>query len=129
MTYIDGFVIVVKKGKLDDYRKMAQWGKGMWMKHGALEYFECVGDDLNPSMGGMKMLGFSKMSKAKPGEKVVFSFIVYKNKKHRDDVNKKVMAEMSSENHQEKWKDKPMPFDMKNMAWGGFKAIVEGRKR
>ncbi len=104
---------------------MAAEGARMWMKAGALQYFECVGDDLNiKPMGGMKALSFPKMAKAKKGETVFFSFIIYKSRAHRDAVNKRVMAEMERQysNH----KDMPaMPFDMKRMAYGGFKAIVE----
>lgn len=91
-------------------------------KHGALEYFECVGDDLNPKMPGMQIARFTTLSKAKRGETVVFSFIVYKSKAHRDAVNKKVMKEMG-----ETMNDHPqkMPFEMKRMAFGGFKTIVQ----
>lgn len=122
--YVDGFVLVVPKKKLAEYRKMAQWGKKLWMKHGALDYKECVGDDLKPkSMGGPKPLSFVKMAKAKSGEAVWFSFIVYKSKKHRDAVNAKVMKDPVMSDP--KWKDTPMPFDMKRMASGGFKVVVD----
>src|SRR3989344_2618008 len=119
--YVDGFVIVVKKGKLNEYKKMAEIGAREWKKHGALEYFECVGDDLNPDMKGMKALMFPKMTKQKKGESIIFSFIVYKSKKHRDTVNKKVMNEMDKAMVQ--FKNMIMPFDMKKMAYGGFKTI------
>ena len=103
---------------------MAQEGKEIWMKHGALSYFECMGDDLKTKdMGGGKALEFTKLTKAKPNETVWFSFVVYKSKKHRDEVNKKVMDEMN-----EKYKDAKdfvMPFDTKKMAYGGFKVEVE----
>jgi|SRR3990167_5404859 len=126
--YVDGFVLVVPKNKTEEYKTMAKEGRDMWMKHGALEYFECKGDDLKPQeMGGMKTLAFTKMAKAKSNETVWFSFIVYKSKKHRDEVNKKVMDSMN-----EKYKDQkdfPMPFDMKRMAYGGFEVVVEGRRR
>lgn len=122
--YVDGFVLVVPKKKLAEYRKMAQWGKKLWMKYGALDYKECMGDDLKPkSMGGPKPLSFVKMAKAKSGEAVWFSFIVYKSKKHRDAVNAKVMKDPAM--NDPKWKDKPMPFDMKRMASGGFKVVVD----
>jgi uncharacterized protein YbaA (DUF1428 family) len=121
--YVDGFVFVVPKKNLAVYRKMAQLGKKVWMKHGALDYKECVGDDLRPNaMGGMKPLSFSKMAKTKSGETVWFSFIVYASKKHRDQVNTKVMKDPIM--NDPKWKDKPMPFDMKRFAYGGFKVIV-----
>ena len=120
MTYVDGFVIPVPKKKLNAYKKMAQLGKKVWMEYGALGYFECVGDDLNIKHGA----SFSKTVKTRPGETVLFSFIIYKSKAHRNTVNKKVMsdARMSSE----LWKDKPMPFDVKRMVFGGFKTFVQG---
>jgi uncharacterized protein YbaA (DUF1428 family) len=122
--YVDGFVLVVPKKKLAEYRKMAELGKKMWMKYGALDYKECVGDDLKTkAMGGMNPLSFLKMAKAKSDETVWFSFIVYKSKKHRDAVNAKVMKDPAM--NDPKWKDKPMPFDMKKMAYGGFKVIVD----
>lgn len=125
MSYVDGFVIPIKKKNLKAYKKMAQEGAKLWKKHGALEYFECVGDDLNPKMGDekMKITTFPKLAKLKRDETVWFSFIVFKSKAHRDRVNAKVMKDpsMSPEN----FKDQPMPFDVKRMAYGGFKAIVE----
>jgi len=121
--YVDGFVIPVPKKQLATYRKMAEMGGKMWKKYGALEYFECVGEDLNPKMGGMKFVKFPQLAKAKPGETVVFSFIVYKSRAHRDAVNAKVMKDPAMNDPQ--WKDKLMPFDPKRMAYGGFKAIVE----
>ncbi len=122
--YLDGFVLVVPKKKLAEYRKMAELGKKVWMKHGALDYKECVGDDLRPkAMGGMKPLSFRDMAKAKSGETVWFSFIVYKSKLHRDAVNAKVMKDPIM--NDPKWKDKPMPFDMKRMAVGGFRVVVD----
>ena len=120
--YVDGFVLVVSKAKLPAYKKMALIGKKVWMKHGALDYKECVGDDLKPDMGGMKVLTFPQLTKLKKGELVVFSYIVYKSRKHRDQVNAKVMKD--SMMNEEKWKDKPMPFDMKRMSYGGFKVLV-----
>lgn len=122
-NYVDGFVIVVSKKNVKLYRQMAQWGKTLWLKHGAVDYKECMGDDLDPkSMGGPKHLSFTKMAKVKPGETVWFSFVTYKSKKHRDQVNAKVMKDPIM--NDPKWKDKPMPFDMKRMAYGGFKVIV-----
>ena len=117
MSYVDGFVIPVPKKNMKAYRKMAEMGKKIWMKHGAVSYFECVGDDLNPKFG----LPFPKIVKPKPGETVVFSFIVYKSKAHRNQVNAKVMKDPSM-----KEPPKEMPFDFKRMCYGGFKAIVEG---
>ena len=121
--YVDGFVLVVAKKNINAYKKMAQMGGKLWKKYGALEYLECVGDDLNPSMGGMKLLTFSKMAKTKPSETVVFSFIVYKSRQHRDQVNAKVMKDPYM--NDPKNKNMPMPFDIKRMAYGGFKTIVE----
>jgi uncharacterized protein YbaA (DUF1428 family) len=122
--YVDGFVLVVPKDKIIEYQKMAEGGKEIWMKHGALEYMECMGDELKPQeMGGMKPLAFTELAKAKPDETVWFSFIVYKSKKHRDEVNAKVMEEM---NKQAEKYNVPMPFDMKRMAYGGFEVKVEG---
>ena len=123
--YVDGFVFVVPKAKVSEYKKMANEGKSAWMKHGALLYYECKGEDLKTkAMGGMPAaVSFTKLAKAKPSETVWFSFIVYKSKKHRDEVNKKVMDEMN-----EKYKDVKdfsMPFDMKRFATGGFEAVIE----
>ncbi|MEK7612279.1 MAG: DUF1428 domain-containing protein [Patescibacteria group bacterium] len=123
--YVDGFVFVVSKKKLGEYIKMAQWGKELWMKHGALDYKECVGDDLQiKAMGGVKPLSFSKMAQAKAGETVCFSFIVFKSKQHRDSVNAKVMKDPVM--NDPKYKDMPMPFDMRRMAYGGFQVMVDG---
>lgn len=124
MKYVDGFVLVVPKKNLAKYKKMAEDGGKMWMKHGALQYIECVGEDLTPKMGGeeMKILTFPKMTKIKPSETVVFSYIVYKSRKHRDEVNAKVMNDPSM--NDPKNKNQKMPFDMKKMAYGGFQVIV-----
>jgi uncharacterized protein YbaA (DUF1428 family) len=123
MKYIDGFVIPIKKKDIEAYKKMAEWGAKTWKKYGALEYFECVGDDLRvkKNMG----LGFVKLAKLKKNETVVFSWVVYKSRAHRDEVNKKVMKEMNSKENEEKFKDMPMPFDMKRFSVGGFQVIVE----
>ena len=115
MSYIDGFVIPVAKTKVAAYRKMATLGKKIWMKHGALQYIEAVGDDLDVKWG----LPFPKGIKVKKGETVFFSFIVYKNKAHRDKVNAAVMSDPAM-----KSPPKDMPFDMNRMMFGGFKAVV-----
>lgn len=123
--YIDGFVLVVPKDKVQEYTKMASEGRDMWMKHGALEYYECKGDDLEPKeMGDMKQLAFTEMAKASADETVWFSFIVFESRQHRDEVNAKVMTEMN-EKYQDA-KDFSMPFDIKRMAYGGFSVEVEG---
>ncbi len=118
--YVDGFVIPIKKKDIAAYRKMAAWGAKTWKKYGALEYFECVGDDLKMKKG-MGGLGFIKLAKLKPDETVVFSWIVYKSRAHRDQVNKKVMSDPSMN----EFDASTMPFDMKRFATGGFKVIVE----
>jgi uncharacterized protein YbaA (DUF1428 family) len=117
--YVDGFVLVVPKNKTAAYRKMAQGGRTMWMKFGALDYKECI---LNQAKTQHPILTFPKLAKVKKGETVWFSYITYTSRAHRDQVNKKVMALMSKE--AKKYKDIPMPFDLKRMAYGGFKVIV-----
>jgi uncharacterized protein YbaA (DUF1428 family) len=122
---VDGFVLVVPKDKIEDYQKMAKGASEMWMNYGALEYMECVGDDLDPKeMDNIKSLAFTELAKAKPDETVWFSFIVYESKKQRDEINAKVMEEMNKQ--AEEYKDFPMPFDVKRMAIGGFDVKVEG---
>lgn len=123
--YIDGFVLVVPKGKEAEYEEMAKMGRDSWMKHGALQYFECRGDDLKPQeMGDQKSRAFKEMAGANDEENVWFSFIVFESKEHRDAVNKKVMEEMD-ESYQDQ-ADFEMPNDMKKMAYGGFEAVIEG---
>lgn len=125
MVYVDGFVFVLKKSKIPAYKKMASDAGKVWKKFGAIDYVECIGQDLNPKSPdpSAKPLYFTKLTKTKPGETVGFSFITYKNKAHRDSVNKKVMKYMS-----EKYKDakyEEMPFDMSKMSYGGFSSIVD----
>lgn len=123
--YVDGFVLVVPKNKVEEYKKMAEIGRDTWMKCGALEYYECRGDDLIPQeMGGEKARGFTEMTAATSSDTVWFSYIVFKSKKHRDEVNAKVMEEMDKQ--MEGQKDMSMPFDLKQMAYGGFQVEVEG---
>ena len=123
--YVDGFVLVVPEGKADEYKKMAEFGRDSWMKHGALEYYECRGDDFIPQeMGGEKARAFTEMTGATSGDTVWFSFIVFESKEHRDAVNAKVMEEMSKQ--MEGHENMSMPFDMKQMAYGGFQVEVEG---
>jgi uncharacterized protein YbaA (DUF1428 family) len=123
--YVDGFVLVVPKGKEADYQKMAEMGRDSWMKHGAVQYFECRGEDLKQQeMGDQKSRAFKEMAGANDEENVWFSFVVFNSKEHRDEVNKKVMEEMS-----ESFKDQgvfEMPNDMTKMAYGGFEVAVEG---
>jgi len=121
--YVDGFVLVVPKGKEAEYQKMAEMGRDSWMKHGALQYFECRGDDLKQQeMGDLKSRAFPEMADAGGDDNVWFSFIVFDSKEHRDEVNKKVMDEMSEMD----LGDFDMPNDMKKMAYGGFEVAVEG---
>jgi uncharacterized protein YbaA (DUF1428 family) len=119
MVYVDGYVIPVPKKNLGAYRRMAQKAGKVWKKYGAVEYFEGVGDDMSSKWAGIK---FPQTVRAKPGESVVFSFIVFKSKSQRNSVNSKVMKEMMSD---PKMKDMPMPFDMKRMSYGGFKSLVK----
>lgn len=123
--YVDGFVLVVPKGKEDEYQKMAEQGRDSWMKHGALQYFECKGDDLKQQeMGDQKSRAFAEMAGANNDENVWFSFIIFESKEHRDEVNKKVMAEMDAAYAEQA--NFEMPNDMKKMAYGGFNVAVEG---
>lgn len=116
--YVDGYVLVVPKKNLKAYKIMATDAGRIWKKYGALDYKECVGDDLKTK----HFVPFPRLVKLKPNETVVFSYIVFKSKAHRDSVNKKVMKDPFMDD--QKYKDKPMPFDMKRMAYGGFKTIV-----
>lgn len=118
MKYVDGFLLPILKKNLPAYRRMAQSGGKIWLEHGALEFRECAGDDLNVTMG----TSFPKTIKLKPGETVVFSWIVYKSRAHRNSVVKKVMKD---ERLAKMMEGKSMPFDVKRMAYGGFKIIVE----
>lgn len=123
--YVDGFVLVVPNDKTEEYKKMAEEGRDMWMKLGALEYYECRGDDMTPQdMGGVKSRAFPEMTDAKSGETVWFSFIVFESKEHRDLVNAKMIEEMTKE--MEGKEDFSMPFEAKRMAYGGFQVEVEG---
>ena len=115
MPYVDGYVLPVPRKNLKAYVRMARIGESVWRKHGALDYKECVGEDLKPKWG----LPFSRVVKLKPGETVVFSYVVFKSRAHRDRVNARVMKEMA------KMGGPPdMPFDVKRMVYGGFKVLV-----
>jgi uncharacterized protein YbaA (DUF1428 family) len=123
--YVDGFVLVVPKGKEADYQKMAEDGRDSWMRHGALQYFECRGEDLRPQeMGDEKSRTFAEIAGASEDENVWFSFIVFESRQHRDAVNAKVMQEMG-ETYSE-MSDFVMPVDATRMAYGGFEAVIEG---
>jgi uncharacterized protein YbaA (DUF1428 family) len=123
MRYVDGFLIVVPADKLDEYRAMAEEGRDAWMKHGALDYKECVGDDLNPQMGEMEWLPFPRLTKLADDERLIFAFIVFKSRAHRDEVNAKVMSDPAMS--PEVMKEKPMPFEMKRFSYGGFEVLVD----
>lgn len=116
--YVDGFVLVVPKKRLAEYKKMASAAKKIWIEYGALDYRECAGEDMNVKIG----LPFHKLTKAKPSEAVIFAWITYKSKKHRVAVNKKVMADKRIEKMCDP--DNP-PFDMKRFSYGGFQTLVK----
>jgi uncharacterized protein YbaA (DUF1428 family) len=114
--YVDGYVLPVPKKNLDAYRRMARKAGKIWREYGALEVHECVADDVKPG----KVTSFPQSVKLKKGETVVFSWIVYKSRKHRDQVNAKVMKDPRLA----KMRPDSMPFDGMRMFWGGFKPIV-----
>ena len=122
--YVDGFVFPVPKKNTKAYKKMARGASVVWKKFGALEYFECVGNDLTPkAVPGMpKQRSFKEMAKARGGDAVWFSFIVFKSRAHRDEVNKKVMDYFGKKYADQK--DMSMPFDVRKMAYGGFTAEI-----
>ena len=117
MSYVDAFVIPVPKKKIAAYRKMAEFGCKLWMEHGAIDYKECVGNDLKAPWA----MSFPKGIRSKSNETVVFSWIRYKSKAHRDAVNKKVMKDKRMEAFMD---PKKLPFDPSRMLYGGFKVIV-----
>lgn len=119
MRYVDGFVLPVPEENIPVYRSIAQKAGKIWKEHGALQYVEAVGDDLENNWG----VAFPKVIKLKPGEVPLFSFIVYKSRADRDKVNAKVMADPRMKKMMEG--DKPMPFEVKRMAYGGFKVLVD----
>jgi uncharacterized protein YbaA (DUF1428 family) len=116
-NYVDGFVLPVPTKNLAAYRRMAQKASKIWKEHGALEYRECAGDDLDVKFGTPFLRGI----KTKPGETIVFAYIVYKSRAHRDRVNAKVMADPRIAGMCDPTE---MPFDCKRMLYGGFKTIV-----
>jgi uncharacterized protein YbaA (DUF1428 family) len=118
MAYVDGFVLPVPRRKLQAYRRMAQRAGKVWREHGALEFRECVADDVKPG----KRTSFPRSVKLKRGETVFFSYIVYKSRKDRDRVNARVMKDPRITGIDMK----DMPFDAKRMIYGGFKVLVDG---
>ena len=118
MHYFDGFVVPVPKKKLDAYRRMAKTASKVWREHGALEYVECIADDVKPG----KVTSFPQSVKLKPGETVIFAYVVYKSRAQRDRVMAKVMKDPRLADMMD---PKKMPFDAKRMFWGGFKGLIE----
>jgi uncharacterized protein YbaA (DUF1428 family) len=116
-SYVDGFVLPIPKRNMSAYRRMARKAGKVWREHGALDYVECIADDVKPG----KHTSFPQSVKLKPGEAVWFSYIVYKSRRHRDSVLKKVMADARLAKMMD---PKTMPFDGKRMFWGGFKVMV-----
>jgi uncharacterized protein YbaA (DUF1428 family) len=117
-NYVDGFVLPVPKRNADAYRRMARKAGKIWREHGALAYAECVADDVKPG----KYTSFPQSVKLKPGEVVWFAWIVFKSRRHRDQVNAKVMKDPRLADSMD---PKAMPFDAKRMIYGGFKVAVE----
>jgi uncharacterized protein YbaA (DUF1428 family) len=118
MSYVDGFVLPLPKKNVQAYRSMSKKAGKLWKEHGALEYIECIADDVKPG----KVTSFPQSVKLKPNETVVFSWIVYKSRAHRDRVNKKVMADPRLTSMMD---PKSMPFDGKRMIYGGFKTLFK----
>ena len=116
--YVDGFVLPVPKKKMDAYKRMARKAGKIWREHGALEFRECVGDDLNVK----GIVPFPRRIKSKPGETVMFSWITFKSRAHHDRVNAKVMKDPRLAQSMEL---KNVPFDVKRMLYGGFKVLVD----
>ncbi|MDQ3623365.1 MAG: DUF1428 domain-containing protein [Verrucomicrobiota bacterium] len=115
--YVDGFVIPLPKNKIEEYRRLAEKAAQIWKEHGALDYWECIGDDLDAK----DFVPFPELARTSPDETVVFSWVVFESREHRDQVNARIMAdprlkEMGDPNNQ--------PFDCKRMAYGGFKTLV-----
>ena len=121
--YVDGYVLPIPKKNLKAYRRMATLAGKIWREHGALDYKECSGDDLNIKMGR----SFSRQMKTKPGETVVFAYVLFKSRRHRDRVNAKVMKDPRLAGMGDM---KSLPFDPKRMVYGGFTVLVDaGRSR
>ena len=122
--YVDGFIIPVPKKNIARYKKMATFGAKMWMKHGALDYKECVIEDAKPKMA---KTFFPQIAGAKSGDMVIFAYITLKSSKHRDQVNAKVMKDPAM--NDPKNMDMVMPFDMNKMAYAGFEVLVDGQSK
>lgn len=120
--YVDGYVLPVPSEKMEEYREMAAEAGKSWIEHGALQYVECVGEDLDPDMGDAEIATFPDLVAADEDETVIFAFVVYESREHRDEVNAAVHAEMEA---MEGMDEMEMPFDVARMAYGGFEALVE----
>jgi uncharacterized protein YbaA (DUF1428 family) len=116
MSYVDGFVLPLPLANVEAYRKVAALARDVWKEHGALEYREYIADDVKPG----KLTSFPQAVQLEPGETVVFSWVVYRSREHRDEVNAKVMADPRLQGPE------MMPFDGKRMIYGGFTLFVEG---
>jgi uncharacterized protein YbaA (DUF1428 family) len=115
--YVDGFVVPVPKANLEAYRRMAEDAGKVWREYGALQFIECVAEDVKPG----EFTSFPQSVKLEPDETVVFAWIVYESREHRDRVNEQVMKDPRIANMD----PKSMPFDGKRMFWGGFEVLVE----
>lgn len=121
MNYVDGFVLPIPRKNISKYMKMAKLASKVWKDHGAIDYYECIADDVKPG----KWTSFPQSVKLKKGEVVFFSWITYKSRKNRDAVLKKVMADKRFDAYMD---PKAMPFDGKRMIFGGFKPVVKTAK-
>jgi uncharacterized protein YbaA (DUF1428 family) len=115
--YVDGFLLPLPRNKVEAYRRISRKAGKIWREHGALEYRECIGEDLKGTMGAP----FPKAARVKPGETVVFAWIVYKSRAHRDRVNARVMKDPRMKMEMAG----SMPFDIKRMCYGGFSMVVD----
>lgn len=129
MSYVDGFVIAIPKSKIEDYKKVAGPSGKIWMEHGALSYKECILEDAQPAMpeeaGNMRFQWFGELAKINKDETVVFSYILYKSRAHRDEVNAKVMQDPRMGEICPNANGGEPPFDMNRMTYGGFEAIID----
>lgn len=116
--YVDGFVLPVPSNNIEAYRKMAEQAGKIWTEHGALQFWECVGDDVKPG----KVTSFPQSVQLKEDETVIFSWIVFNSREHRDEVNAKVMEDPRLKDMMD---PKSLPFDAMRMFWGGFNTLVE----
>ena len=116
MSYVDGFIVPVPKAKLEEYKKFARLGSAVWREYGALDYREWIADDAKPG----KVTSFPQSVQLEPDEIVIFAWVVYKSRAHRDEVNEKVMKDPRMQNDPSTW-----PFDGKRMIFGGFAPLLE----